>query len=82
MCMKESGFCQKFRRGDISTCTFTRKRGGVPRKHNSLLVFGIFITLLSCSTLFADVHEGIWLLSKVWKADYSNYAFTKKNVGE
>ena len=24
-------------------------------------------TLLSCSTLFADMHEGIWLVSEVWK---------------
>ena len=24
-------------------------------------------TLHSCNTLPADVHEGIWLLSKIWK---------------
>ena len=66
MCMKEYCCCLKFRRGDNSTYTFT-KRGVVylvsatPPKR--LLEF--CETLHSCSTLPADVHEGIPLLSKI-----------------
>ena len=68
MCMKEYGCCPKFKRGDNSTYTFT-KRGVVylvsatpPKRLN-----GFCETLHSCSTLPADVHEEIWLLSKIWK---------------
>ena len=64
--MKEYGCCLKFRRGDNSTYTFT-KRGGMylasatPTK--LLIIF--YETLHSCSTQPADVHEGIRLLSKI-----------------
>jgi hypothetical protein len=63
--MKEYGCCPKFKRGDNSTYTFT-KRGGmylVSVLLNGLLDF--YETLDICSTLPADVHEGIWLLSKI-----------------
>ena len=30
-------------------------------------LIGFFETLHSCNTLSADIHEGIWLLLKVWK---------------
>ena len=66
MCMKEYGCCPKFKRGDNSTYTFTKKGGG-----------GMYLvratptdfceTLHSCSTQPADVHEEIWSLSKIWK---------------
>ena len=66
MCMKECGCCLKFKRRDNSTNTFT-KRGVVylviatPPK-----AYWIFMKLLHIySTLPADVHERIWLLSKV-----------------
>jgi hypothetical protein len=68
MRMKEYRYCLKFRRGDNSTYTFT-KRGVVylvsatPPKR--LLDF--CETLQSYSTLPADVHAVIWLLSKIWK---------------
>ena len=62
MCMKEYGCCPKFRRGDNSTYTST-KRGVVQLLLNGLLDF--WETLYSCSTLPADVHEGIWFLSKI-----------------
>ena len=68
MCMKEYGCCPKFKRGDNSTDTFT-KRGGMylvsatPYLLNCLLNF--YETLHSCSTQPADVHEGIPLLSKI-----------------
>ena len=66
MCMKEYGCCPKFKRGDNSTYTFT-KRGGCTLQAqlllNCLLIF--FETLHSCSTQPADVHEGIQLLSKI-----------------
>jgi hypothetical protein len=64
MCMTEYRCCLKFRRGDNSTYTFT-KRGVVylvsstPPKR----LIGFYETLHICSTLPADVHEGIWLLS-------------------
>ena len=67
MCMKEYRWCLKFRRGDNSTYTFT-KRGVVylisatPPKR---LIGVLCETLHSCSTLPADVHEGIPLLSKI-----------------
>ena len=76
--MKKYRCCLKFRKGDNSTYTFT-KRGVVylvcatPPKPlivflcllNRLLDF--YETLHICSTLPADVHEGIWLLSKIQK---------------
>jgi hypothetical protein len=34
MCMKEYGCCPKFKRGDNSTYTFTKRGGHVPCKHN------------------------------------------------
>ena len=49
------------KRGDDSTYTFTKAQ---------LLQNGLLEcceTLHSCSTLPADVHEGIWLLSKIHK---------------
>ena len=49
------------KRGDDSTYTFTKAQ---------LLLNGLLEcceTLHSCSTLPADVHEGIWLLSKIHK---------------
>ena len=56
----------KIKRGDNSTYTFT-KRGGMylasatPTK----LLINFYETLHTCSTQPADVHEGIWLLSKL-----------------
>jgi hypothetical protein len=38
----------------------------------------IYETLPICSTLPADVHEGIWLLSKFKSGDNSTYTFTKR----
>ena len=70
MFMKEYGCCPKFKRGDNSTYTFTKRGGGhVPCKRYSYIVLSCLLnfyeTLHSCSTLPADVHEGIWLLSKI-----------------
>ena len=31
------------------------------------LIGDFYETLHSCNTLPADVHEGLWLLSKIWK---------------
>ena len=66
MCMKEYGCCPKFKRGDNSTYTFS-KRGVVylvsaisPKRF-----IGVCETLHSCSTQPADVHERIPLLSKI-----------------
>ena len=56
----------KIKRGDNSTYTFT-KRGGMylasatPTK----LLINFYETLHTCSTQPADVHKGIWLLSKL-----------------
>ena len=33
-------------------------------------LIGFCETLNSCNTLPADVHEGIWLLSKIWKGEW------------
>jgi hypothetical protein len=68
MCMKKYGCCPKFKRGDNSTYTFMKKVGGgctleVQLLLNSLLDF--YETLHICSTLPTDVHEEIWLLSKI-----------------
>ena len=77
--MKEYRCCLKFRRGDNSTYTFT-KRGVVylvsatpPKRQLEFCE-----TLHSCSTLAVDVHEGIWLLSKFKRGDNSTYTFTKR----
>ena len=69
MCMKEYNFCPNFGRGDNST--FVRKGVRCPYEAQFLLngLLDFYKTLLGCSTLFADVNEGIWLLSKVWKGD-------------
>ena len=66
MCMKEYGRCPKFKRGDNSTYTFTKK-GGCTLKAQLLLscLFNFYETLHSCSTQPADVHEGRPLLSKI-----------------
>jgi hypothetical protein len=66
MCMKEYGCCPKFKRRDNSTYTFT-KRGAVYLVSATPLkpLIGFYETLRICSTLPADVHEGIWLLSKI-----------------
>jgi hypothetical protein len=64
MCMKEFGCSPKFKRGDNSTYTFTKRGGGmylVSATPTKLL----YETLHSCSTQPADVHEGIPLLSKI-----------------
>ena len=56
--------------GEIIQLVLSRKEGGHVRcKRNSLLssLFDFYETLHSCNTLPADVHEGIWLLSKIWK---------------
>ena len=37
-------------------------------------------TFVICSTLPADVHEGIWLLSKFKRGDNSTYTFTERGV--
>jgi hypothetical protein len=68
MCMKEYGCCPKFKRRDNSTYTFTIRGvvylvSATPDLLNGLLDF--CETLHICSTLPADVHEGIWLLSKI-----------------
>jgi hypothetical protein len=65
--MKEYGCCPKFKRGDNSTYTFTKRGGGMylvsatPTK----LLIEFYETLHNCSTQPADVHEGIPLLSKI-----------------
>jgi hypothetical protein len=38
------------------------------------------MTLYSCSTQPADVHEGIPLLSKIRRADNSTYTFPKRGI--
>ena len=43
---------------------------------NDLLDF--YEILHICSTLPANVHEGIWLLSKFKRLDNSTYTFTKR----
>ena len=70
MCMKEYGCCLKFKRGDNSTYTFTKRGGGggactleAQLLLNYLLNF--YETLHGCSTQPADVHDGIPLLSKI-----------------
>ena len=83
MCMKEYGCCPKFKRGDNSTYTFT-KRGGGGRVPCKLLLNGLLEfceTLHSCSTLPADMHEGIWCCSKFKMGDNSTYTFTKRGGG-
>ena len=60
MCMKEYSCCLKFRRGDHSTYTFTKRgvaylvRATPPKR-----LIGVLWKIHSCSTLAADVHEGI-----------------------
>jgi hypothetical protein len=68
MCMKEYRCYLKFRRGDNLNYTFTKTGvvylvSATPPKR----LIGICETLHSCSTLPVDVHEGIWLLSKIKK---------------
>ena len=65
MHMKEYGCCPKFKRGDNSTCTFTKKGGGGMYLVSATPTNLIIETLHSCSTQPADVHEGIPLLSKI-----------------
>jgi hypothetical protein len=67
MCMKEYGCCPKFKRGDNSTYTFTKREGACTLQVQLLLncLFNFYETLHSCSTQPADVHEGIPLLSKI-----------------
>ena len=68
MCMKEYRCCLKFKRGDNSTYTFTKKGGGSCTLYAQFLLNGFLEfceTLHSCDTLPADVHEGIWLLFKI-----------------
>jgi hypothetical protein len=64
---------------DNSTYTFT-KRGACSFLAQLFLndLLDLYETLHICSTLPADVHEGIWLLSKIWKGDNSTYTFTKR----
>ena len=56
----------KIKRGDNSTYTFT-KRGGMylPSATPTKLLINFYETLHTCSTQPADVHKGIWLLSKL-----------------
>ena len=51
--------------GEIIQLALSRKEGGHVAQLllNSLLDF--YETLHSCNTLPADVHEGIWFLSKI-----------------
>ncbi len=56
MCMKEYGCCPKFGRGDKLTYTLKYVLYG---EMGSL---DLNVTLHSCNTLPADVHEGIWFL--------------------
>ena len=69
MCMNEYDCCPKFKRGDNSTYTFTKRVGGgmylVSTTPAKLLIENFYETLHSCSTQSADVHEGIPLLSKI-----------------
>jgi hypothetical protein len=63
----------KFKRGYNSTYTFTKRMRACTlwaQLLNSLLDF--YETLHSCNTLPADVHEGIWLLSKMTKSHLQN----------
>ena len=59
MCMKEYGCCPKFGRGD--NLTFTQKYV----LYGEMGSLNLIVTLDSCNTLPVDVHEGIWLLSKI-----------------
>ena len=79
MCMKEYGCYPKFKRGDNSTYTFTKREGGMymctllaQLLLNCLLNF--YETLHSCSTQPTDVHEGIPLLSKIPKFEHHSIA--------
>ena len=64
--------------GEIIQLVLSRKEGGhVPCKCNSSLL-DFYETLHICNTLPADVHERIWLLSKIWKGD--NLTYTLKYV--
>jgi hypothetical protein len=67
MCMKEYGCCPKFKRGDNSTYTFTKREGAFTLQAQLLLncLLNFYETLHSSSTQPADVHEGISLLSKI-----------------
>ena len=69
MCIQEYGCCPKFKMGDNSTYTFTKRRRACTLQAKLLLssLLDIYETLHSCNTLSADVHEGIRLLSKIWK---------------
>ena len=80
--IKQYRCCLKFRRGDNSTYTFT-KRGVVylvylvsvtPTK----LLIEFYETLHSCSAQPANVHEGCCL--KFRRGDNSTYTFTKRGV--
>jgi hypothetical protein len=42
ICLKEYGCCQKFKRGNNSTYTFTKKGGHVPCKRNSFRQYVFF----------------------------------------
>jgi hypothetical protein len=70
MCMKEYGCCSKFGRGDNLTYTLKYVLYGEMGLSAQLLLNGsleLNETLHSCNRLPADVHEGIWVLSKIWK---------------
>jgi hypothetical protein len=70
MCMQEYGCCPKFRRGDNLTYTLKYVLYGEMGLKAQLLLsspLDLNETLHSCNTLPADVHEGIWFLSKIWK---------------